>query len=130
MQHGLMYGGGFETNFPLLKPGATEFVGSDGANHAHVPWPREVDGLRIWYMEKPGKHFVAVRVQGGGKDLVLPNPLLLEPGKHMGHGKRFSAEPTLVDDEIALVILGDVLARNPRLRDDLKAVRDSIGKKK
>ncbi len=50
-------------------------------------------------MEKPGKHFVAVRMQLGSTDIVLPNPLLLEPAKHMGHGKRFAPEPTIIDDE-------------------------------
>ena len=129
MQHGLMYCGGFESNFANLKPGATSFTGSDGATHQLRAWPPEVDGLRIWYMEKPGKHFVAVRMQHGSTDIVLPNPLLLEPAKHMGHGKRFAPEPTIIDDEAALVILGDSLARNPDLRDGLKKIRDGIGKK-
>ena len=127
MLHGLMYGGGFETNFPLLKPGATSFTGSDGAQHNFHPWPADVDGMHIWYMEKPGKHFVAVRVQFGQVDAVLPSPVLLEPAKHMGHGKRFSAEPTVIDDEMAVVILGDMLVRNPDLRDKLKKIRDAIG---
>jgi hypothetical protein len=84
--------------------------------------------MRIWYMEKPGKHFVAVRLQSGATDVVLPTPLLLDPAKHMGHGKRFSAEPVVIDDEMALVILGDILARNPQLRDQLKGIRDTLSK--
>ena len=129
MHHSLTYSGAFETNFAALKPGATAFTGTDGAQHSHHPSPPDVDGLRFYYMEKPGKHFVAVRIVGGGADVVLPNPLLLEASKHMGHGKRFGAEPTVVDDEMALVILGDVLARNPPLRDALKAMRDKLAKK-
>lgn len=129
MQHGLMYGGGLETNFADLVPGATGFVGSDGKKHNHLPWPPEVNGLRIWYMEKPGKHFVAVRVKDDKADVVLPHPLLLEPSKHMGHGKRFSAEPVVVDDEMALVILADMLVKNPELRDDLRGLRDRIPKR-
>lgn len=129
MQHGLMYGGGLETNFADLAPGATSFVGSDGKKHEFRPWPPEVDGLRIWYMEKPGKHFVAVRVKDDKADVVLPHPLLLDPAKHMGHGKRFSAEPVVVDDEMALVILGDMLAKNPELRDALKGMRERLPKR-
>ena len=126
MQHGLMYSGAFETNFADLKPGATGFIGSDGANHEHRAWPAEVDGVRIWYMEKPGKHFVAVRLQRGATDIVLPNPLLLDPAAHMGHGKRFSAEPVVIDDEMILVILGDVLRKNPELRNQLATLREGI----
>jgi hypothetical protein len=129
MQHGLMYSGSYEVNFPQLKPGATSFVGSDGAVHEHRPWPPEVDGLQFWYMEQPGKHFYAVRVKDSAADLVLMHPLLIEPSKHMGHGKRFSPEPTVVDTEMALVILGDVLAKNPHLRNELAGIRTRIGKK-
>ena len=84
-------------------------------------------GLQIWYMEKPGKHFVAVRIKHGATDLVLPTPVLLEPARHMGHGKRFSPEPIVINDEMVLVVLGDLLAKNPQLRDELKVMRDSIG---
>lgn len=126
MQHGLMYSGGFETNYHLLLPGATSFVGSDGQTHQLKAWPPEVDGLQIWYLEKPGKHFVAGRVKFGTLDLVLPNPVLLEPARHMGHGKRFSPEPVVIDSEMALVVLGDILARNPELREPLKQIREGI----
>ncbi|HYV97957.1 MAG TPA: hypothetical protein VE967_10915 [Gemmatimonadaceae bacterium] len=128
MQHGLMYSGAYETNYPTLKPGATGFTGSDGAVHEHRPWPPEVDGIRIWYMEQPGKHFYAVRVKDDKADLVLKHPILLEPGKHMGHGKRFSPEPTVVDTEMAVVILGDILAKNPDVRNELAGIRQRIRK--
>jgi hypothetical protein len=123
-----MYSGGIEANLPALKPGAKAFIGSDGAEHAHHPWPPDVNGIRIYYMEKPGKHFVAVRVQDAKDDFLLATPLLLDPSRHMGFGSRFSAEPTVVNDELVVVILGDVLAKNPHLRDGLKAMRDRIGK--
>jgi hypothetical protein len=126
MKHGLMYSGAFETNYPHLQAGARTFVGSDGAEHVHMAWPSEVDGLRVWYMEKPGKHFVAVRVQDDAADLVLSNPVLLEPSRHMGHGKRFSPEPTVVDDEMILVLLADALGRNPDLRAELHAMRERM----
>jgi hypothetical protein len=130
MTHGLMYSGAFETNFPNLKPGATTFVGSDGQEHDNQSWPAAVDGIRVWYMEKPGKHFVAVRVKDNTDDVVLPNPLLLEPSRHMGYGKRFSAEPTLVDDEIVTVLLTDMLTSNPELREKLRDIRNRIAAKK
>jgi hypothetical protein len=130
MFHGLMYSGGYEANYPSLKPGATSFTGSDGKQHDHRPWPPEIDGLKFWYMEQPGKHFYAVRVTDGESDLVLPHPLLIEPGKHMGHGKRFSPEPTVIDTEMALQILGDILAKNPQLIDDLVQIRGRIGRRK
>jgi hypothetical protein len=126
MAHGLMYSGGLESNFADLVPGATSFTGSDGKKHDLLAWPPDVNGLRIWYMEKPGKHFVAVRVKDDKADVVLAHPLLLDPAKHMGHGKRFSAEPVVVDDEMALVILGDMLAKNPELRDALKGMRERL----
>lgn len=126
MQHGLMYSGGFETNYSTLKPGATAFTGTDGKQHELRAWPPEVDGLKIWYMEQPGKHFYAVRVKDAASDVVLKHPILLQPGRHMGHGKRFSPEATVVDDEMALVILGDMLAKNSELRAELKAMRDKL----
>ena len=123
-----MYSGGIEVNLPKVKSGAKTFIGSDGAEHQLQAWPKEVDGLRIYYMEKPGKHFLAVRIQDTKDDLVLTNPLLIEPSKHMGHGKRFSAEPTIIDDDMAVGILADALTRNPHQREPLKAMRDRIAK--
>ena len=34
MRHCLMYQGGFERNFPNLKPGTTTFQGTDGGEHS------------------------------------------------------------------------------------------------
>jgi len=121
-----MYSGGFETNYPKLAPGASTFTGSDGAEHPADKWPKEATGIRVSYMEKPGKHFVAVRIQDSESDIVLKQPVLLEPSRHMGYGKRFSAEPSVIDDKAALELLADVLKRNPDLRDELKAIRDRL----
>ena len=127
MTHGLMYHGGFERNFPALRAGARTFQGSDGSERAIPDWPEEVNGVRIGYMEKPGKRFVAVRVQDDESDIVLQNEVLLDPPRHMGYGKRFSPEPTLVDDDaLARQLLADIIARNPDQRDELSAVRDRI----
>ena len=123
MRHGLRYHGGFERNYATLQPGAQSFLGSDGAEHTLPEWPVEVDGLRVGYMEKPGKRFVAVRVQDDEADVVLRHEVLLDPSSHLGYGKRFSAEPTVIADEVARLLLDDIIAKNPEQRDQLVAMR-------
>ena len=76
MRHALMYIGGFERNFPKLTPTTTAFEGTDGQMHPYAPWPTSADGLRIGYMEKAGKKFVAVRVADGTDDVVVTNELV------------------------------------------------------
>ena len=73
MKHALMYHGAFATNFPLLKQGATAFIGTDGQSHNLPPWPKEADGVRFGYMEKEGKKFYAVRVMDSKADRSLPH---------------------------------------------------------
>lgn len=126
MQHALMYHGGFESNFSRLKPGATTFLGSDGTEHMIPAWPDEADGLRVGYMEKAGKRFVAVRVVTDHADLVLENELLLDPPSHMGYGKRFGPEPTVIEDEVARQLLRDIIERNPGQRAALSAIWASM----
>src|SRR5882762_7619484 len=105
MRHCLLYAGGFERNFPNLKSGATTFEGSDGASHPLPAVPPDVDGVRVYYMEKAGKKFFAVRVASGKNDIVLKHEVLLDPPTHMGHGKRFGAEATIVDDDGVMAAL-------------------------
>lgn len=120
-----MYHGGFERNRPSLTSGATTFQGSDGVDRPIPAWPSEATGLRVGYMEQAGKNFAAVRVQDDQDDIVLDHALLLDPARHMGYGKRFSAEPTIVtDDDVARRLLDDAIARNPEQRDALAALRD------
>jgi len=126
MRHCLIYHGGFERNFPKLKPGATTFQGTDGAEHAVPAKPDEVDGVCVGYMEKAGKKFAAVRVQQGTNDVVLGNELLIDPALHMGYGKRFSPEPTIIDDEAMGALLGDIMSKNPAQRNELAKVRSSF----
>ncbi len=123
MRHGLRYHGGFERNYGTLEPGAQRFHGSDGTEHSLPKWPAEVDGLRVGYMEKPGKKFVAVRVEHDEADVVLRHEVLLDPSRHLGYGKRFAAEPTVITDEVARVLLDDIMAKNPEQRDALGAIR-------
>ncbi len=123
MRHCLMYHGGFERNFPNLKPGTTTFQGTDGAEHTLPDAPEKCDGMRIFYMEKAGKKFAAVRVQHAKDDVVLENELLLDPARHMGYGKRFSAEPTEISDEFAAVLLEDMMQKNTKQRRALVQLR-------
>ena len=126
MRHCLVYHGGFERNFPKLKTGATSFEGTDGTAHPMATVPPEVNGVRVHYMEKAGKKFAAVRVQNAGNDVVLQHELLLDPARHMGHGNRFSPEPTLIDDEAMGTLLGDIMAKNPEQRNELAKIRSSF----
>lgn len=126
MTHALMYHGGFEANFGKMKSGATTFVGSDGTERVIPEWPSEADGLRVGYMEKAGKRFVAVRVMDTHADIVLEQELLIDPPSHLGYGKRFSPEPTLIEDEVAKHLLRDIIEKNPGQQAELGAIRDRM----
>ena len=88
------------------------------------------DGVRVSYMEKAGKKFAAVRVEHGKLDLVLKHEVILEQGRHLGFGNRFSPEPVRVDDDIMLELLADILAKNPELRNELGMIRSTLPKTK
>ena len=127
MNHCFMYHGGYERNFGKLKPGATTFEGTDGSAHPIPPWPKGADGVCIGYMEKAGKKFMAVRVVHGSTDVVLGDGLVIDPGQHMGHGKRFGAAPTLVDDDgVMITLLEDIMKKNPGTADKLMPIRQKL----
>ncbi len=127
MRHALRYHGGFENNFEDLQPGARTFKGTEGGDHDLPNWPSQADGIRVSYMEKAGKRFAAVRVEyGDDADVVLQNEVLIEPGRHMGYGQRFSPEPTEIVDEVARALLDDIIARNPDQRAELEPIRAQI----
>jgi hypothetical protein len=118
-----MYVGGFERNFPNLATTATSFTGTDGKEHPYTPWPSGADGLRISYMEKHGKKFVAVRVADGTSDVVLKNEMVMVPGEHFGFGTRLSGEPTLIEDDNSMLkMLEDITKKNA----DHKDVSDAL----
>lgn len=125
MPHALMYHGGFEANFSRMKSGTSTFLGSDGSEKVIPEWPDEADGLRIGYMEKAGKRFVAVRVSDGTDDVMLENELLIDPPSHMGYGNRFSPEPTIIEDDGAKRLLNDIIDKNPD-QTALSAIRDRM----
>ena len=134
MRHALMYVGGFERNFAKLTPTTTSFEGTDGQTHPYTPWPPSADGLRICYMEKAGKKFVAVRVADGKDDVVLANELVLVPGEHFGFGIRLSGEPTLVEDNATIMkLLEDIIKKNFKTSEKLLLIRTrfaaAVGKK-
>jgi hypothetical protein len=127
MNHCFMYHGGYERNFSRLKPGAKTFEGTDGAEHQIPAWPSGADGVCIGYMEKAGKKFMIVRVVYGSTDVVLPDAMVIDPSRHMGHGKRFGAAPTLVDDDgIMMTLLEDIMKKNPGTANALMPIRQKL----
>jgi hypothetical protein len=126
MRHALRYHGSFERNFEGLRPGARTFQGTDGTEHDLPRWPPQADGVRVSYMEKAGKRFVAVRVMDDRDDVMLGNELLIDPPTHMGYGNRFSGEPTIIQDDAAKMLLNDIIEKNPEQRAQLTAIRDRM----
>jgi hypothetical protein len=124
MQHALRYIGGYERNFPALTTASSTFEGTDGKVHPYPEWPASVNGLRISYMEKHGKKFVAVRVADGTDDVVLVNELALIPGEHFGFGTKLSGEPSIVDDNVAILkLLEDIIKKNHDHAEKLLMIR-------
>ena len=123
-----MYHGGLERNHPSLKPGATNFTGTDGYVHELPAWP-ESAYLRFGYKEKAGKKFCVVRVADGESDVVLDTEQVIEPGRHMGFGVHLSPEPTLVEDDgTIMVLLEDIIKKNERVAPELLKIRDRFKK--
>lgn len=118
MQHGLMYQGSFESNYSVLQPGATAFRGTDGTEHPIPDWPKDVNGVKVSYMEKSGKKFYAVRVQYEDHDVVLKNPVLLDPMRHLGN-KRFARDATMITDKDAETLLDDLMEKNAEQQKEL-----------
>lgn len=128
MRHAFMYHGGLERNHPSLKPGATTFTGTDGYVHELPAWP-ESAFVRFGYMEKHGKKFCVVRVADAKADVVLKTEQVIEPGRHMGFGVRLSPEPTMVEDDAAIVVLlEDIIKKNEDQAAELMGIRDRLKK--
>ena len=124
MQHALMYVGGFERNRRNLTPASTSFEGSDGQSHDYPAWPDHTDGIRVSFMEKAGKKFVAVRVADDTSDVVLPNELVLVPGEHFGFNTRLSGTPAVVEDNHSILkLLEDIIKKNHDTSDELLQIR-------
>jgi hypothetical protein len=112
MHHGYMYGGAYELNYDGLSTGTDSYRTTSGEAHPLPTWPEKVDGVRVWYMEKAGKKFYAVRLLFESHDIVLEHPVAIDPLRHMNN-RRFSAQPTLVNDSELSALLDDVIRENP-----------------
>jgi hypothetical protein len=50
--------------------------------------------------------------------------MILDGARHMGHGKRFGAAPTLVDDDgVIITLLEDIMKKNPGTANALMPIR-------
>jgi len=118
MPHGYMYGGAFELNYDGLSAGSQTYKSTSGEPQPLKEWPDSVDGVRVWYMEKSGKKFYAVRLQFESHDIVLAHPVAIDPLRHMNN-RRFSAQPTLVRDDQMTTLLDDIIRENPETQPEL-----------
>lgn len=125
MRHAIRYEGGYERNFTGLRSGAAEFDGDDDQRHPMVAWPPAADGLRFGFLERQGKRYVAVRVQYGPTDIVVPHGVVIDQTRHLA-GRRLGPDPVPLGDEPASALLGDLIDANPERKADLVAMRDRV----
>ncbi|HVX41429.1 MAG TPA: hypothetical protein VHB25_17825 [Gemmatimonadaceae bacterium] len=125
MRHAYLYSGAYELNYPNLRPGTTTYTTTEGDERPLPEWPADVDGVRVSYMEKTGKKFFAVRLQHEGHDIVLENPVAIDPLRHMGN-RRFAAEPVMVTDDEASALLDDVIRENPEKQREVALMINRI----
>ena len=125
MRHAYMYHGAFELNYSALHPGCSTYKSTEGDERPLPEWPKKADGVRVGYMEKAGKKFFAVRVQYGNHDVVLENPVVIDPLRHMNN-QRFSAEPTVVNDDGVSALLDDIIRDNPEKQAELAMMINQI----
>jgi len=125
MRHAYMYSGAYELNYSDLQPHRTTYRSTDGAERPLPEWPEKIDGVRVAYMEKSGKKFFAVRVLYDDHDIVLENPVAIDPLRHMNN-RRFSADPTLVGDDEASALLDDIIRDNPEKQPALAKMINEI----
>lgn len=125
MRHALVYHGSFELNFERIAPGASSYRSTDGDERPIEPPPLNADGLVVGYMERSGKKFSAVRLQFEDRDIILGNAVPLDPMRHMGN-RRFSARPVVIQDDVASVLLDDVIAQNPAQQTELALLLNRV----
>jgi hypothetical protein len=120
-----MYNGAFEKNYTTLRPGMKTYTSTEGDVRPLPDYSGSVDGVRVGYMEKSGKKFYAVRVQYDDHDVVLENPVHIDPMRHMGN-RRFAADPTIVSDDEASALLDDIIRDNPEKQPELAMMINRI----
>jgi hypothetical protein len=125
MHHGYMYNGAFELNYTSLRAGADSYKSTEGETRPLPAWPAKIDGIRVGYMEKAGKKFFAVRVQYDDHDVILENPVYIDPLRHT-RNRRFSADPTEVGDKEAEALLDDIIRDNPEKQGELAMMINRI----
>jgi hypothetical protein len=125
MRHAYMYNGAFETNYSDLRPGTTTYKTTEGEDRALPPWPDKIDGIRVGFMEKSGKKFYAVRVQYDQHDIVLENPVAIDPMRHTNN-RRLSPEALSITDDEASVMLDDIIRDNPDKQPELALMINRI----
>jgi len=121
MNHTLVYYGWYDHAVRHLHPEQDRYWRKDDdrsapASHlVELPPKAKFDGFWFGFLEKAGKEYVYVRVDG----VVLPQPVLHIPGRHgvQAPGPSF---PNLNDD-VAAAILADMIVENPSCRDSLVA---------
>ena len=125
MRHALVYHGSFELNYSGLAPGTTAYIATDRSSRPLAAAPVSVDGIVVGYMERTGKKFWAVRVRFEDRDIVLGNPVALDPMRHMG-SRRFSPRPVIIQDDVASVLLDDIVAQNPAQQNELALLLNRV----
>jgi len=125
MRHAYMYNGAFEKNYASLNAGTKTYISTSGDVRTLPEWPAKVDGIRVAYMEKAGKKFFAVRVQYDDHDVILENPVHIDPMRHMNN-RRFSADPSYINDDEASALLDDVIRDNPEKQPELAMMINRI----
>lgn len=111
MLHGVMRQGSYDANIGSLATGATTFL--DGGATLPLPeWPAEVDGIRFGALERR-RRLVVCRLGFADLDVILRQPLVLDPIRHLGGTSRRGTAVALLDDEHAERLLDDILAANP-----------------
>lgn len=125
MLHALVYHGSFELNHDRLAPGQTTYTSTDETERPLAKVPANIDGIVIGYMERAGKKFSAVSVRFEDRDIVLQNPLVLDPMRHMGN-RRFSPRPVQIQDDVASVLLDDIIAQNPAQQTELALLLNRV----
>lgn len=111
MLHGMMYQGSYDANVRVLAPGRETFV-EGGAERALPPWPAAVDGIRFGALERRGRLLI-LRVAYADLDVILHQPVVLDPARHLGGGRPPGPEIAPLSDDLAETVLDDVLAVNP-----------------
>jgi hypothetical protein len=124
-----MYNGAYELNYSALAPTKSTYKTTEGEDRPLPAWPDKIDGVRIGYMEKSGKKFFAVRLQYGAHDIVLENPVYVDPMRHMNN-RRFSADPSVITDDEASAMLDDMIRDNPDKQPELAELINEINQKR